>query len=383
MALLLAAHAWAQAHGRSLTALTVDHRMQPQSAAWTDACRALAARLGVGFQPLAWEGPKPERGLPAAARTARHRLLADATRALGARVLLVGHTADDVLEARAMRAEGSTTPAPREWTPSPVWPEGRGLFLLRPLLALRRADLRAWLGAQGASWIEDPANVDPTYARARARARLRGEGDLQSTPDEPLALAEVCASTADGGLSIARPALRAAPTGEVEQLLAMACVCAGGGSRPPSSEARARLAAALRSSDEVVATLAGARVEADADCVRMVREAGEARRGGLAPLQLAIGEIRVWDGRFEVTATSAGEVRALRGLARRLSPEQQRALAATPASARPALPVFVDEGGAVSCPLLGSSPLQASSLVEPRLRAAAGLIASEAEVGDW
>jgi tRNA(Ile)-lysidine synthase len=170
VALLLAARAWAAAHGRRLVALTVDHRLQPQSRAWTEACGELAHSLGAGFQALAWEGEKPPRGLPAAARAARHRLLAEAARGCGARVILVGHTADDVAEARAMRQAGSTTPAPREWSPAPVWPEGRGIFLARPLLALRRAALRDWLAAEGARWIEDPANADPRYARARARA---------------------------------------------------------------------------------------------------------------------------------------------------------------------------------------------------------------------
>ena len=43
VALLLAAGAWARAHGRPLVALTVDHRLQAASGAWTQACAALAA----------------------------------------------------------------------------------------------------------------------------------------------------------------------------------------------------------------------------------------------------------------------------------------------------------------------------------------------------
>ena len=72
----------------------------------------------------------------------------------------MGHTASDLAEAAAMRAEGSTTPSPREWAPSPAWPEGRGVFLLRPMLHLARGEIRAWLAARGQTWIEDPANAD-------------------------------------------------------------------------------------------------------------------------------------------------------------------------------------------------------------------------------
>lgn len=111
LALLLMAHTWAQAHGRRLLVLTVDHGLNPQSAAWTNACAARAERLGAEFQALDWTGPKPATGLPAAARAARHRLLADAARGAGARVLLLGHTADDGLEAQAMRRAGSTARA--------------------------------------------------------------------------------------------------------------------------------------------------------------------------------------------------------------------------------------------------------------------------------
>lgn len=378
VALLLAAQSWAQARGRPLVALTVDHRLQPQSLAWTESCARLAGRIGAGFQALAWEGPKPVGGLPAAARTARHRLLAQAARGLGARVLLMGHTADDVLEARAMRAAGATTPEPREWSPSPAWPEGRELHLLRPLLGLRRSALRDGLRAQGEAWIEDPANVDPRFARARARAGLAHAGEVLFAADAPLALATICRFEAWGGVAFSRAAFRAAPLAEAQRLLGLVCVCAGGGARLPAAAARDGLAARLRGEGELVATVAGARIEAAADEVRTVREAGEARRGGLQPLVLAPGAAAVWDGRFDVTAEVEGlEVRPLRGLARRLPPSQQRALALLPAGARPALPAIVDAAGDVSCPQLGASPARAQSLVEGRLRAAAGLIQRE------
>ena len=378
VALLHAATAWARARGRRLVALTVDHQLQPQSLAWTEACAALAVRLGAGFQPLVWDGPKPKTGLPAAARVARHRLLADAARSLGAQVLLIGHTADDVLEARTMRADGATTPEPREWSPSPAWPEGRGLFLLRPLLGLRRETLRDWLGARGEAWIEDPANRDPRYARARARAVLTHSGEVPPGEDAPLALAEICRVDPAGGLAFPRAAFREAPVAEAGRLLGLACVCAGGGARLPASAARDRLAERLRGAEPVVATLAGARVETCGDDVRIGREAGEARRGGLQPLALAPGRPAVWDGRFEITATGEGlQARFLRGLARRLPDGQQRALAGWPSTLRGALPAIVDAAGGVSCPLLGAAPARAACLVEARLRAAAGMTSRE------
>lgn len=62
----------------------------------------------------------------------------------------MAHTADDVAESDWMRDRGATLGALREWSPSPSWPQGRGVMLLRPALAERREDLRAYLTTRGA-----------------------------------------------------------------------------------------------------------------------------------------------------------------------------------------------------------------------------------------
>ena len=343
-ALLLEAHAWAQRVGRDLLVLSVDHGLQAESAAWTRACAATAARLSLPFQALVWTGEKPVTGLSAAARVARHGLLADAARRAGAAVILMGHTADDILEARLMRTRGATTPEPREWSPSPVWPQGRGLFLLRPLLDLRRAEIREWLTARGESWIEDPANESPLSARARARRDIAATGSPPAPTPRAMdarSLARACDVDIGGGLSIARDRLQAAPPGAAARFISAACLCAAGADRPPGREPVVRLAERLAGRDGFTTTLAGARVEADGETVRFLREAGEAVRGGLAPLRLPAGEIGVWDGRFEITAVRAVEIRAAAGLRSRLSKDDQAALAVLPASGRDVVPVIV------------------------------------------
>jgi tRNA(Ile)-lysidine synthase len=372
LALLLAADDWAKAVGRDLLVLTVDHRLQPDSGAWTRACAATAARLDRVFRPLAWTHAKPTTGLPAAARTARHRLLADAARAEGANAILMGHTADDILEARLMRARGSTTPEPREWSPSPVWPEGRGVFLLRPLLGLRRAEIREWLTARGETWIDDPANESPLSIRAQARRDIAGR-DATPTPTAEMeaaaTLARACRQDAAAGLHAPRAELAAASPGVAARFLSAACVSAAGTSRPPSREATMRIVERLAQPGGFATTLAGARIEADGDEVRFLREAGEAARGGLGPLSLMTGQVGVWDGRFEITAGSPLEVRAAAGLRRSLPTEDHDRLAAIPASARDTVPVVLDEAG----PRLAA----ATPLSLDRLLAASGAVARE------
>lgn len=365
---------WAAGHGRAVLALTVDHQLQPGSARWTAEAVAKARALGAEARALAWTGDKPTAGLPAAARRARHALLADAARKAGASVLVLGHTASDLAEGAAMRAEGSTVSDPRAWAPSPAWPEGRGVFLLRPLLSLTRDEIRQALVAQGETWLDDPANEDPRYARARARAAGAAGPEAApvsiDTPPPP-------SFEVDAGGSIRLPRDAAAAH------LAAALLCAAGTERPPRGERLARLVERLRSGEVFAATLSGARVEAGAD-VLVCRDAGETARGGLAALDLAPGETGVWDGRWEITAGDAPlTVVPLKGRAAGLSPAQRARLSGVAASVRPTLPLILRSGAAPYCPTLDGPDLAAEGggrarpLVLDRFKAAIGLYDQE------
>ena len=394
LALLLVAKAWADRVGRQVLALTVDHGLQPQSTAWTRAAHATACNLGAGFRALQWVGEKPVTGLPAAARAARHRLIGDAARASGASVILVGHTLDDQLENAIMRSAGEGVGALREWSPSPVWPEGRGLFHFRPLLTERRADLRRWLSGQGRDWIDDPANDDLRSARARARLQLGGEEGAvwraASNSDDALRrLAADCHTTDWGGIVAPREAF----SGDYEsaqRLLQIATACAAGRQglgRPERAQAVLRR---LNAGESFVSSLGGARLMAGRDLL-ITRESGEFRRGGGAPVPLYEGVCTVWDGRFEMTAGRGGLFAApLKGRFSALEPTEKSKLLEIPAAARGALPAVVRSGHAPVCPILagkGSKDLgvTVSSLVAHRFRAAGGLVAREHEssaVGD-
>ncbi len=387
LALLLAARDWASNARRPVLALTVDHRLQPQSRAWTLQAERTAARLDVGFRALSWEGPKPERGLAAAARRARHGMLADAARGAGARVLLMGQTLDDLMEGEVMRAEGSGLGVPREWSPSPVWPQGRDVFLLRPLLGVRRAELRAALATTGLPWVEDPANDDSRYARARARKALAGLADERApnpSASETSGALEALAAHASvddfGVIRISRASLAAADAAAARRFLSIACLCAGGGERPPRPERVERLRLAVAAGGAVTASLAGARVQADAGTVTVLRNAGEAARGGLAPLWLQPGQTGVFDGRFEVQAEGAVQVLPLKGSAARLPPGERARLRALPAAVRPGLPL-IEDGQSLTCALLQERPSAlVRCLTRTRMRSACGLFDREARI---
>lgn len=383
MALLHLAADWAGGRGRRLLALTVDHGLNPDSADWTAFAGRAARALGADWRGLSWGGPKPATGLPAAARAARHALLADAARAAGARVILMAHTADDRAESDWMRGQGATLGALREWAPSPAWPEGRGVMLMRPLLDVRRAELRAFLKARSASWLEDPANTDPRFLRSRARAALSADhpssdGRKGSGRDDPALRA------GDEGSAYRRDApgphlwagllilTRAAPA----RVLAAALLSASGGAAPPRGRRLAALHARIVSGADFTATLAGARVEAVGETVCIMREPG---RRGLADLVLTPNEPLVWDGRFEITAFRPGwRVGPLKGRTAALADADRSVLNQIPASARPALPVLFRDDG--SRPVLAWRNARTRCLVAARLVAAVGGIGHEGDL---
>jgi tRNA(Ile)-lysidine synthase len=422
LALLILTLDWARAHGRTVVAMTVDHQLNPASAAWTADAAAKARALGAEARALAWTGAKPITGLSAAARTARHALLADAARAAGARVLLLGHTTDDLAEAALMRAEGSTVSDPREWSPSPAWPEGRGVFVLRPLLAMGRGEIRDWLTARGEAWLDDPANEDPRSARARARRDLQQNGLSSRTsaqredpgpPEAPRSASIPYLRFAMSGMAehgyLVLP--RTAPAAHV----AAACLCAAGTSQPPRGERLQRLVERIRGGESFTATLAGARIEAVGETVGFFREPGEARRsvpppvGEVSPQATEGGAVErptlpptdpsdrlphggrvletplppnrtiVWDGRYELTAAAPGlAVRPLQGLAARLPAAQRQALKGLPAVARPGLPAVLAPDGTVTCPILAEAKAtRARCLVMDRFEAATGRVDQE------
>lgn len=372
LALLLATRAWALAAGRPLLALTVDHGLNPQGAAWTAQAAARASELGVEFQALTWEGEKPRAGVQAAARRARHALLADAARQAGASVLLLGHTLDDVLEAGWMRAQGSSVGAPREWSPSPAWPEGRGVFLLRPLIGLRRAALRELLAPSGLDWIEDPANQDARFLRTHARRSAPEAGTPALATPEPFGGARVDAA---GAVRLDRGDLLALEPVAARRLLAMACVCAGGGDRLPRTPGLDRLLGRMGAEGDFAATLAGAKIEVG-EGLLIARDTG---RAPAAAEPLRPGMPMIWDGRFEIVAHRPGlEVRPLDGLMSRLGSKSRAALAGFDPASRRALPAVTDPDGTVTCPILAQDAWSSAwGLVEGRLRAACGQIARE------
>lgn len=168
MAMLRLFAAWPERP--AATALTVDHRLRAESAVEAEQVAKWCKEVGLPHVTLCWEGAKPTTGIQAKARNARYDLMAGWCRAQGVTSLLTAHTMDDQAETVLMRLVRTTSidslagiHALGEW---------RGLQLCRPLLGIRREQLRSYLRAAGQAWIDDPSNEDARFERVRIRKAL-------------------------------------------------------------------------------------------------------------------------------------------------------------------------------------------------------------------
>lgn len=132
-------------------------------------------------------------GLEAAARAQRYAALRREAREVGAGWILLGHTAEDQAETVLMRlARGTGIPGLGGMSPN------RG-GLVRPLLRLRRNDVRRFVVHEGLDAVDDPMNQDPSLTRVVARNEiLPAIGKLGPDPVAALArLADVAREDAD------------------------------------------------------------------------------------------------------------------------------------------------------------------------------------------
>lgn len=296
-----------------LVAVTVDHRLRPESAAEARQVAAICADLGLRHRTLCWEDADAGAGgLIARAREARYRLLARAADEIGTDLVLLGHTADDQAETVAMRA-GRRSSGAAGWDRGGAGMARATLFdgrvwLVRPLLAARRAALRAYLCARGLGWIDDPTNLDTRYERPRIRARLEEPGSLlKAAGDAALLRAEMGGKAARlilRHVDMPAPGLIRFDPGILQTddreaaLYALRCLLAAvGGREHLPDDARSRALLARLAEKGLCATLSRTRVEVRRQGIFLLRE-----NRSLPCVEAQPGI--VWDGRHRLRASA-------------------------------------------------------------------------------
>lgn len=240
LALLHLCHEWAARNHRKLIAYTVDHQLRAEARSEAEYVSNLCSARGIQHKILTWAAPKPTQS---AARLARYRILAEAMQADGAKCLLTGHTFDDVVETALIRRRRGVRDAmvagPALSAPLPIWPEGRGLSLLRPLLSMRRSELRAVLNQSKIAWVDDPSNQDRSFERIRIRQFLSRNPTLRNLAARATHRLQKARAISDQRLAIELSQIEVRPEGVIDsgkepcsaRLLTLLARVASGGDR--------------------------------------------------------------------------------------------------------------------------------------------------------
>jgi tRNA(Ile)-lysidine synthase len=140
--------------------------------------RELAATLGIAFRlGSARGGESAATGCDEASlRRVRHRFLVETARDTGARYIATAHSIDDNVETVLHHLMRGTGPAGLAGIapsrPAGSGPDASDFVLIRPLLGVRRSDIRAALRSIDQPWREDATNRDIRYRRNWIRHQL-------------------------------------------------------------------------------------------------------------------------------------------------------------------------------------------------------------------
>ena len=405
-ALLCLVTGWAASRDTAIHALIVDHGLRSESADEAEQAASAARRLGASARILCWKGAKPKTGVQAAARHARHALLAEATVSVGSNKLLLAHTLDDQNETVWMRLQ-----AGGGWrscvgmlgdAPSPSWPNGQSIRLLRPLLNTRRESLRRLMDDRSERWIDDPSNEDTRFTRIAVRKYLTAleengfavsrlselTQELQALRGRENILAGRLAENAVefqdwGGAKIDQARIQTAVKVIGAQVLGAAMLAVSGQGAPTSKAVvEAMLRAVL---GDVAYCGGGARLVCWRGDMWLIRDLGALTGRVDQPAQsdqlLLAGQRNIWDGRYEIETPMSDMCAGPRGPRYEGLPDR-RILQTIPGAARPGLLTILRDGtgkvlaiaGCLDCP-----DVKIRSLAPARLasRLNLGVVATE------
>ena len=180
MALLHLSKRYADDKKLKIAAFTVDHGLRATSAGEAQKVAEWCHSHNIAHHTLVWSGAKPSTGIQDAARQARRQLLCAACAQHGIDTLLLGHQADDQAETIIMRLQRGTGLRGLVGMRPVTTDEDNGITVLRPLLEMRRAELRDYCAQHALPFIDDPSNDDTQFERVRVRQALAALPELAS-----------------------------------------------------------------------------------------------------------------------------------------------------------------------------------------------------------
>ena len=310
LALAILSDLWARERQGEICALTVDHRLRPESSTEIRLLHSWLSTRAIRHEIFSWSADKPAGGIQEAARRARYALLAEWCQTHSCLHLLTAHHREDQAETHLIRRRASSgadglagMSAIRELSDCRI---------LRPLLGVSKARLVALLGAEQQPFITDPSNRDPTFERSRLRITgavpvragfMALLNDIRKLGHEREAHERKCdrllAQTAvlhPAGFGVLDPRLALAPSDIAERALQAVIAAIGGRSYLARRERVARLRRMLAAADRRGHTLGSCHFVRSRNRILVLRELTGAPRA----VRLPPGTSLLWDHRFSV-----------------------------------------------------------------------------------
>ncbi|MCQ2599396.1 MAG: tRNA lysidine(34) synthetase TilS [Alphaproteobacteria bacterium] len=170
-----------------IVCLHVNHGLRSAAATEAEYVQDLCKKYNIPCHVLYWCGDKPKNGIEAAARNARYKLMTDFCHENNIDALVIAHQADDQIETFLLnlsRGSGVTGLAAirRESYRD-------GILILRPLLDIKRIQLKKYCDDNGIKYFSDEMNTDEQFARVRMRQRRHVLNDELGISDDRILLA--------------------------------------------------------------------------------------------------------------------------------------------------------------------------------------------------
>ncbi|MBT5110389.1 MAG: tRNA lysidine(34) synthetase TilS [Rhodospirillaceae bacterium] len=374
MALVGLADSWAKSKGGSATALIVDHGLRPESDVEARTVFERLSAINIQAVVLERRGPRICSDIQARARDARYELLTQWCAERGVLHLLLGHHREDQAETLLLRRERGS--GVYGLAGMPEIRETGAMRILRPLLSLPKARLRATVNALGVDVVEDPSNDNLRFSRVRIRqglkdknhdpsvARLSNEatrkGVSRATFESAVAkaLARTCVVFTEGYCLLNWRGLITAPLDVRCRVLACVVTCVGGQPYAPRYKR-------LRNLQDVLAaenlgggrTLSGCRILPRKSKLLVCREPA-----AISDVAEAQGSVH-WDGRFRLRmlGESGGAVIGKLGDVRLASlglDVKREPVASIPPAVRPSLPAIWRDDTLLLAPHIGYKNLE-------------------------
>lgn len=178
---------WLHEIGADVVCLHVNHQLRPEAETETQYVKDLCARFNIPCHVFYWQEDKPEKGLEAAAREARYKMMTDFCHENGIEYLLTAHQSDDQIETFLMNlSRGSGLYGLAAMLPES---ERNGIKILRPLLNVSRNEIKKYCDDNNIKYFIDSMNSDEHYTRVKIRNNRHLLNDKLGISDARILLA--------------------------------------------------------------------------------------------------------------------------------------------------------------------------------------------------